>query len=228
MNRIVLFAEGQGEHVALVQLVRRLLTEQNAWEHGDILLDECPFRVGHVGNLLKNDYRKWKSWLAASAKRRNLGGVLLVLDGDIKTIGGKDFCAAAIAAQLADEAKSQGGGITFSVAVVFARQEYESWLIPGIVALAGRQVSNGRLIRPGATLPAEDLEEKRDAKRWINRVLEGGYRPARDQAALTDVVDLQAIRNCKLRSFRRLEAALADLVTAIREGAHVATPMPSP
>ncbi|MDY0166889.1 MAG: DUF4276 family protein [Thermoguttaceae bacterium] len=226
MKRIVLFVEGDGDEVALPRLVKRLLTEQNVWAGGDIFLDENPFRVGQVGNLLKNDCRKWKRWLAASVKRPSVGGVLLVLDGDAKTIHRKSFCAAAIAAQLADEAKGQGGGRTFSVAVVFARQEYESWLIPGLAAMAGRQLSNGRLIRPGAQLPTENLEEKRDTKGWINSILEGGYRPTRDQAALTEMVDLQAIRNCKLRSFRRLEAALAELVTAIREGVHVATPIP--
>jgi len=225
MKRIVLFAEGHGEDVALVQLVRRLLTEQGVWEHGDIFLDESPFRVGHVGNVVKDRCSKWKRWLAASAKRRNLGGVLLVLDGDAKRIERKDFCAAAVAARLAHEAKAAGAGSKFSVAVVFARQEYESWLIPAVAALAGSRLSDGRQIRPGAELPGGNLEEMRDAKGWIKKVLEGGYRPTCDQAALTELVDLQAIRNCRLRSFLRLEAALAELVSAIREGRHVATPI---
>ena len=225
MKRIVLFAEGEGEQAALPKLVKRILTEQGVWERRDILLDESPFHVGHVGNVVKDDCSKWRRWLAASAKRRDLGGVLLVLDGDAKSIHGKAFCAASVAARLADEAKAAGAGSTFSVAVVFARQEYESWLIPAVVALAGSRLSDGRRIWPGAELPAENLEEMRDAKGWIKKVLEGGYRPTRDQAALTELADLQAIRNRNLRSFRRLEAALAELVSAIRQGVHVATPI---
>ncbi len=225
MNRIVLFAEGHGEHVALVRLVKRLLTEQGVWERRDIFLDERPFRVGHVGKLVKDGCRQWKRWLAAGTKRPNLGAVLLVLDGDAKSIEGKVFCAAAVAARLADEAKAAGAGTQFSVAVVFARQEYESWLIPAVAALAGSRLADGRRIRPGAELPDGNLEEERDAKGWIKKVLEGGYRPTRDQAALTELADLQAIRNRRLRSFQRLEAALAELVSAIRQGVHVATPI---
>ncbi len=224
MKRIVLFAEGHGEDVALVRLVKRLLTEQGVWERRDILLDEHPFRVGQVGRLVKDGCSQWKRWLAASIKRRNLGGVLLVLDGDAKRIEGRAFCTAAVAARLADEAKAAGAGTKFSVAVVFARQEYESWLIPAVAALAGSRLSDGRRIRPDTELPVGDLEEKRDAKGWINSVLEGGYHATRDQATLTELADLQAIRNFRLRSFRRLEAALAELVLAIREDMHVATP----
>jgi hypothetical protein len=126
MKRIVLFVEGD----ALPTLVKRLLTEQNAW---DILsLDEDTFRVGEVNNLVKDKYREWKRKLAASLKRRNVGGMLLVLDGDAKKVGANEFCAGVVAKSLAKKAVEVGGGLKFSVAVVFARQEYESWLIAGV------------------------------------------------------------------------------------------------
>ncbi len=38
MKRIVLFAEGHGEDVALVRLVKRLLTEQGVWERRNFRL----------------------------------------------------------------------------------------------------------------------------------------------------------------------------------------------
>jgi hypothetical protein len=174
---------------------------------------------------VKNKYREWKRKLAASLKRRNVGGVLLVLDGDVKKVEGDVFCAAKVARSLASEAASVGGGVTFSVAVVFARQEYESWLIAGIDSLAGQRLSDGRMIAKNAKAPEGDLEESpRNAKGWFSGVIEGGYKPTRDQGALTDLVDLKAIRKRKLRSFRRLESALAGLVSAVRNDKHTATP----
>jgi hypothetical protein len=227
MKRIVLFVEGEGEAEALPKLVKRLLTEQNAWDA--VFLDENTFRVGQVNKLLKNKYQEWKRKLQASLKRRNVGGVLLVLDGDVK-VGGEAFCAANVARSLASEAASTGGGVKFSVAVVFARQEYESWLIAGIQSLAGKQLPDGRVIAKDAKAPEGDLEESpRDAKGWFSGVIKGGYKPTRDQAVLTQLVDLQAIRSRNLKSFRRLESAIAGLVSAIREEKHTATPcQPTP
>jgi hypothetical protein len=225
MKRIVLFVEGEGEAVALPKLVKRLLTEQNAWDA--VTLDENTFRVGEVNGLVKNDYREWKRKLEASLKRRNVGGVLLVLDGDAKKVAGEPFCAAKVARLLADASTSVGGGVRFSVAVVFARQEYESWLIAGIEAVAGKRLADGRLIARDARAPVGNLEEApRDAKGWFSGVIDGGYRPTRDQAALTELLDLEAVRTRRLRSFQRLETALVGLVSAVRSEKHTATPCP--
>ncbi len=223
MKRIVLFVEGEGEADAVPRLVKKLLTEQNAWDV--VSLDENPFRVGQVNKLVKDQYHEWKRKLAASLRRRNVGGVLLLLDGDIKKVEGKEFCAANTARSLANEAVEVGGGAMFSVAVVFARQEYESWLIAGIKSLAGKRLADGREIDPGANLPEGDLEEApRDAKGWFNKIVEGGYKPTRDQASVTDLLDLDVVREKNLRSFRRLESALSELVSAIRNDQHVVTP----
>jgi hypothetical protein len=223
MKQIVMFVEGEGEAEAVPKLVKRLLTEQNAWDA--VSIDPDTFRVGHVNKLVKDKYREWKRWLAASLKRRKVGGVLLVLDGDVKRVGTDPFCAATEASSLAREAAPVGGGVIFSVAVVFARQEYESWLIAGIESLAGKRLPDGRAIAKNANAPQGDLEESpRDAKGWFSTVIEAGYKPTRDQAALTDLIDLQVVRNRKLRSFQRLESALAELVSAVRSEKHVATP----
>src|SRR5271165_1097694 len=99
MKRIVLFVEGEGEAEAVPKLVKRLLTELNAWDA--VGLDENTFRVGQVNKLAKDNYREWKRKLAASLKRRNVGGVLLLLDGDVKKAGADAFCAAKVAQSLA-------------------------------------------------------------------------------------------------------------------------------
>src|SRR5947209_16777438 len=99
MKRIVLFVEGEGEADAVPKLVRKLLTGQGAWE--TVGLDEAPFRVGQINKLVKENYREWKRKLEASRKRRNVGAVLLILDGDVKKVAGKAFCAAEVARSLA-------------------------------------------------------------------------------------------------------------------------------
>lgn len=223
MKRIVLFVEGEGEAIAVPKLVGKLLTERGAWDV--VILDESPFRVGEISKLVKGDYREWKRKLAAALKRTNVGGVLLLLDGDIKRLGNADFCAANVAKSLAAEAVSVGAGSTFSVASVFARQEFESWLIAGFESFAGKTFPDGRIAPANIALPAGDLEETpRDAKGWLNKVINGGYKPTRDQETLTQWLDPQIVRDRGIRSFRRLESAVSELVTAIRSGDHVATP----
>jgi Domain of unknown function (DUF4276) len=223
MRRLILFVEGEGEADAVPTLVRRLLTEQGDWY--DVLLDDSPFRVGSVDKLVKADFHDWKRFLRASLKRPNVGGVLLILDGDIAKVAGKDFCAAAVAKSLVGAAMHVGAGETFSVAVVFARQEYETWLIAGVASLAGQRLPDGRLIVSNAKAPDGDLElSPRDAKGWLRAIVEGGYKPTRDQAALTRLVDLEVIRARKLRSFRRLESAVSSLREAIRCNSPIVSP----
>jgi len=155
----------------------------------------------------------------------NLGGVLLLLDGDIKEVANAPFCSATVGKSLSEAAREVGGASTFSVACVFARQEYESWLIAGIEHLAGKTLPNGCTVPGNITSPSDNLEENpRNAKGWLNKSIKGGYRPTRDQAALTQLLDLQVIRKREMRSFQRLEAAVAELVEAIRTGRHVVTP----
>jgi Domain of unknown function (DUF4276) len=223
MRRLILFVEGEGEADAVPRLVRRLLTAQGDWH--DVLLDDRPFRVGSIDKLVKADFRDWKRFLGASLKRPDVGGVLLILDGDIEQVGGKAFCAAALAKSLAGAAIHVGAGRTFSVAVVFARQEYETWLIAGIASLAGRRLPDGRLIDSNARAPEGNLEAgPRNAKGWLSKIVEGGYKPTRDQAAFTKVVDIEVIRARKLRSFRRLESAVSSLREAIRSNTPIVSP----
>jgi hypothetical protein len=223
MKRLILFVEGEGEADAVPILLKRLLKEKS--EPFDILLDDAPFKVGSVNKLMKGDFRDWKRFLRASLKRTNVGGVLLILDGDIEKVGGKEFCAATVAKSLAGAAMHVGAGKTFSVAVVFARQEFETWLIAGITSLAGQRLPDGRLIESGARAPDGDLETSpRDAKGWLRTIVDGGYKPTRDQATFTKLFDLDVIRARDLRSFRRLESAVMSLLQAIRCNSPIASP----
>ncbi len=226
-RRLVLFVEGEGDRDAAPVLVKKLLTEQNAWTY--YFLDkDPPFLVGDVAGLTKDDGRKWLRMLNAAKKKRNLGAVLLLLDGDSDSIRKEPFCAAKFAARLAQWSTSVGGGSLYSVACVFARLEFESWIIAGADRLAGQSLPDGRDGLPvGTTSPEGDLEKfPRDAKGWLAKRASGGYKESVDQVLFTQLLvdHLDVVRQRSIRSFRRLESAMQQLVAAACSGLHIASP----
>jgi hypothetical protein len=236
-KRLVLLVEGQGDVEAAPVLVDRLLREYDAAEpvFDIIYLDQKPLRVGEFAKIRRNrtqrgvhDFAEWRRLLqVAMTTRKNVGGCILLLDGDSPVqLEEKPFCAARAARILAAEAKKVGAGACFSLAVVFACMEFESWLIAGIESLQDRLFANdrrgvGKLAIP---IPRDPETAPRDAKGWFRKVMTMGYEPPRDQAELTHLVDLKAVRERNLRSFRHLESAVKQMVTAIRSGKHVVSP----
>ncbi|MEP0844482.1 MAG: DUF4276 family protein [Phycisphaerae bacterium] len=235
-KRLTLFVEGDGDKTAVPVLVKRLLTEMNAWDA--VLLDPNVFKVGHISKLTGRHSGNWPRFLKAAARMKGqpLGGVLLLLDGDAdyviddETKQRERFCAATVAQRLALKARDAGAGTSFSVACVFACMEYESWLLAGVESLRGRSLSDGRAgVNADAPQPAEDTEKfPRDAKKWFQQNMSAGYAPTTDQRLLTELVDINEIRRKRPRSFLRLEKALSELCAAIRTGQHVATPCTAP
>ena len=166
----------------------------------------------------------------------NGSGGRLLLDGDPETIiddqtsTRKPFCAVDVARSLAEWAREAGGGAILSVACVFARQEYESWLLAGFESLRGKALPDGRPgVSADAPLPAEDTDtHPRDAKRWLSQNMARGYKETTDQRVLTEMVSLESIRRRDPRSFRRLEHAIAELCEAIRTDNHIVSPVSPP
>jgi hypothetical protein len=233
MKRLVLMGEGDGERESLPVLVKRLF-QGSAPQPWDVLfLDTNVITLGDLSSLLNqtkqgnSDRTKWSHRLRHAAKRPNLGGVLVVLDGDAKrrTVG-TAFCAQDHARQLISLAKSSGAGTLFSLAIAFACKEYESWLIAGVESLAGKPLREGlEGIAAGTKPPNGNLEEApRDAKGWLSDRMKVKYKPVRDQSYLTELVDLQLVRDRPMRSFRRLENALSQLANAIRTNQAISTP----
>jgi hypothetical protein len=226
-KRLVLLVEGQGDVEAAPILLKRLLNEYGAFDA--VFLDQHAFRVGEYSSVCKNEFAQWRRWLLAAARRPNLGGCLLLLDGDSRVKDhGQPFCAMHAARRLAEEARKVGAGTLFSVAIVFACMEFESWLIAGAESLAGKQFPDGRQELPDSIeqLPPKPELAPRDAKGWFQNLLKTGYKPTRDQAELTKLVDIDLVRQQDMRSFRRLESAIKELVSAVRSDQHAATPAP--
>lgn len=231
MKRLVLMGEGDGERESLVILAKKLLTPLSPWDA--LQLDPNVITLGDLPGLLsskrqgEHDRGRWLNRLRHASKRRGFGGALVVLDGDAKHRAlGEPFCAKDHASQLVAMAKSAGAGSIFSLAVVFARQEYESWLIASVDSLVGKPLKNGMEgIIPEIKAPDGDLElAPRDAKRWLSDHMRVRYKPARDQAELTRHLELELVRGRRMRSFKRFENAIAQLVESFRSGTCVATP----
>ena len=136
-KRLVLLVEGQGDVEAAPILVGRLLNEYSAFDA--VFLDPHPFRIGEYSKISKNDFGEWRRYVQAAAKRPDFGGCVLLLDGDSSTkVDGQPFCAMRAAQRLAAEAQKVGAGHQFSVAIVFACMEFESWLIAGVESLVDK------------------------------------------------------------------------------------------
>jgi Domain of unknown function (DUF4276) len=230
MKRLVLLGEGHGEVSALPILVRKLVQEKYSagvdwFVDGAVIRTNSSSLVQWDRQNGKPDYSKWISRIELAARRREVGGVLAIYDGDFASFppgSGLPFCAATAAKKMAKAALAVGAGTRFSLSVVFARSEYETWLIAGVESLAGRRLADGRMLIPGGIgFPAGDPEAH--GKRWLESHCPS-YRPARDQSTLTELLDLQCIRAKNLRSFRRLENAVDQLHTAMGGGSHIATP----
>lgn len=156
----------------------------------------------------------------------NTGGILAVYDGDMDHFPPGStcpFCAAHAGRLLANAAASfAGAGRVFSLAVVFACVEYETWLIAGVESLAGQLLKDGRSALPkGLQFPLGEPESH--GKKWVEKHWPS-YTPPLDQGPLTEILCLQTVRSKRLPSFTRLEHALDQLLAACASGTHVCTP----
>ncbi len=226
-NRLLLLVEGQGDVAAAPVLLKRLLAEYGAFD--SVIPDPRPWCVKGYSKIARENFAEWHRYLGTAAKAGDLGGCILLLDGDSKWDAERQpFCAMRAARRLGAEAQEAGAGRLFSLAVVFACKEFESWLIAGAESLVGKAFSDRRkgVTEITTVIPSDPEFSPRDAKGWLNHLMKNtGYSPSRDQAELTRLVDLAMIRQ-KMRSFRRLESAVRGIVEAIRSGSHVVTPTP--
>lgn len=228
MKRLVLLGEGQGEEQALPVLVNKLLREKGT--EGPLFVDRDVIRTGSSfvtwrHTATQPDFSEWLRFLTVAARRPGTAAVLAVYDGDLPSFppgSGLPFCPATAAKAMVAAAANAGAGKLFSLSVVFACAEYETWLVASAESLAGRQLMGARLALPrGTAFPPGDPESH--GKKWLEENMPS-YRPTRDQAALTELLDPSAVRAKGLRSFQRLEHALDQLLAAVITGHHISTP----
>jgi hypothetical protein len=129
-------------------------------------------------------------YIRIAAAQKECGLILLFMDSD-------DNCARELAETVRPWMVEAARRIPSELIVI--PREYEGWFISAMESLRGV-----RSIRPDAISSGEP-ERVRDAKGVITDWMEGStaYHESADQAALTQKVDLQAVRQ-KCGAFRRL------------------------
>lgn len=140
-KRLVIFAEGHGGVEATKSVINKVVNKCQAYD--SLYIDDNVFRMGGLTALINRHMeRDWLRMVAAANKRSDVGAMLLVLDGDyngkkmMTSKGELSFCAKTYAGLLAEKAREEGAGTKFSLAVVFAMAEFESWLIAGCSKLS--------------------------------------------------------------------------------------------
>ena len=220
-KRLVIFAEGQGGVQSTKRLVHKLLARHQAKEA--LFVDDHVIQLGGLTSLVnRGGESDWVSKVKAAHKRGNVGAMLLVLDGDFSgksfqtTEGKLPFCAKTYASLLAKRAREAGAGNLFSLGVVIARAEFESWLIAGCPELT-------KQCQPHEN--ADFLENgMKGAKKWISERTKGPYKPTRHQDEWTGRINLDTPLLNNMRSFKRMCHAIEELVQSVREGRFVCTP----
>jgi hypothetical protein len=230
MKRLVILGEGHGETSALPVLARKILREKDSEQR--LFVDDDIIRTHNPLGLVKwnrqqsqADYEEWLWYIRIAARRGNVGGILAVFDGDADKFpagANSPFCAATAAKSMAAAAAQIGAGRNFSLTVVFACIEYESWIIAGAESLAGKSFRDGRpVLQRDVAFPADKPESH--GKKWLEKNCPG-YRPRRDQGPLTELLDLGVVRNKGLRSFSRLDHAIDQILEAVSRDSYIATP----
>lgn len=232
-KRLVMFVEGKGDVHAVPALASRVVEEIGGQDA--VFVDKEPFRVAGLATLVKNDCSALRRWLdSAGRTRRDLGGVLVTLDGDVGKVPSAwvryrdsyqrtDFCAKQAAVALGSESRAARAGEAYSFATVFAMMEFEAWLLAGVESLRGKALAAGRGTVPkDVVCPDIDIEGRRDAKGHLRKLIPL-YSETLDQEVLARGVDLQAVRD-RCRSFRRFCSAMKQLTEAVRVEKHVVTP----
>lgn len=209
MGRIVLIGEGQGDDEALPALVGKFLHGRSPW-----FVDDKVIRGGEYNKLAspRGSFDELRRMLSIALLRKDTRAILIVIDADVLE-GGITPCQAA--KNILEAAKEIGAGTKFSLSVVFADQEYESWFIAARDQLAGTQI-NGISLKRGNFLDVPSpIESRRDAKGWVRKHLMPSYNEEAHQGLLTkEMLKDASLVHSASRSFRRMAHAVEELIAA--------------
>lgn len=190
MNRLVCVVEGAGEVEALPNLCARVLAALGATSW---FVDKAPIRQPRsqlVDESVPSPNRpclpKGVARAMAIAEGRGANAALVLVDSD-------DDCPASWAKSFISGYQGQ-----LPAAAVMAVREFESWLL-------WAQPSEARE-RAGAANP----EAMRDAKKPLRKIIPG-YKPTTHQLALTQKIDIAAVR-AQSSSFDKFVRSIASLV----------------
>jgi hypothetical protein len=176
VTKIVSIVEGHGEVAALPILIRRIAEQV---QHRDPLDLPRPIRIKRQRLLKEGEFER--AIELAARQSGTEGRILVLLDADAD-------CPAELAARLRERAAIVRADRF--IRVVFAKIEYEAWLMAAGDSLAGHRELDATVTAPSSP------ESLGDPKGWLSARMPAGrtYRETLDQPALTSVFDLVAAR----------------------------------
>lgn len=204
-DKVYVIVEGHGEadppspseDPAAKVLTRRLLRHAQCWYW---YAARRPWRLSSCGDFYPRTENLLRV-LEAHKAFSDCAAVLVLFDLE-------DDCPAEIAPSVAAQIRERGPW-PFSVVVVCAHREYESWFLASLETIHQSEQYPG------------DPEAPRDAKGWLERRFD--YKEMRDQSAYTRALDISLVAE-RSRSFKRLCHAFKQIETSCKEGHVMVTP----
>ena len=186
--------EGHGEVGAFPELLRRLISEAQAWE----IQIGRPIRSTR-GRLVREI--ELKKAVRLALLQQDCRAILILFDGD-------DDCPALLGPTVQDWAADAAGSMPCEV--VIAHREYEAWFLAAIESLRGkRNIREDALSHPHQERPRSAMWHLEDRMHAVASYLETA-----DQPALSALFSLEdAHRRC--RSFRKLVSSFGLLVRSM-------------
>ena len=174
--KIAAIVEGYGECEAVPILIRRIALDIAPNFVPKVL---SPFRV--PASRLSKEEELERTVVLAANKLQARGGIVIIIDCD-------DGCPAQDGPALLKRAVAVRNDIPISV--IFAKREFEAWILAAADSLRGRRGL------PNNLKPPEYPESIRGAKEWLSRQMPSGgsYKETTDQPALTALFDMSAAR----------------------------------
>jgi hypothetical protein len=190
--QIASLVEGDGEIEALPVLLRRVVREINS-----SIIPVVPRAFRHPAGSIER-LGGLERALSAVADRYPGHSIIVMMDCD-------DDCPKELGPKMALRAKRARPDLYISL--ILAHREYESWFLAAAESLAGK-----RNLDPDLAAP-ENPENIRDAKGWLSQHVRGNgrYSPTQDQAALSQLFDLERAR-MRSRSFRKFWKEIEAIV----------------
>lgn len=211
MPSIVPVVEGPGDAAAVPVLLRLILAHLHQHQIGVA----TPKNAHGCGNLyIPGGLEKFVEY---AFRTPDCGGVLILVDADRD-----DNCPKVLAPEFA--ARIRASRARKPVAVVFAKPEYEIWLIASIETIAGKLLKGSPGIAAGTVAPT-NCEDVASPKSWLEKHFNppATYKETLHQAPMSAYVD-PALASQRSRSFVRLLNAVSQLTTAIQNGTPTVTP----
>lgn len=227
---LALLVEGHADVKSIPALAKRIITDLNGWQY--VFLDKNePLRVGGPSKLIKDDFKEWRNKLNRCQLKSKFAGAILLLDADvvhdgIKGPDGDPYCLVELAKKLAEVAVEEGAATLFSIGITFVSQEFESWGIASFESMSGLEFPDGLKMKEDLRAPETSPEiSPRNAKTWFdNHLVSGSYSEMKHQETVAKNLDLEFLRESGNRSFLRFENSINQVLNAIKDGNHVATP----